>query len=176
MINLLPSVNKQAVYKDLLFRQIRLLILLAVIIIAAGAVLILNSLVFLKIQAREVDRALSLENLNSETREAQELEQNVKNLNALLARYSGFKSNQTGAVDALLELNKLIPSGASLQVLSFDNVGRRVIMSGVAASRNDIVIFEDRLKQSALFEKLESLLSNFLESANANFSFTFYVK
>lgn len=176
MINLLPSPRKQIVYKDLLFQQIRLLMLLAVVIIAADAIFNLNSLIFLKIQVQEVDRALSLKNLNSETREAQALEQEVKGLNALLARYGAFKSDQTGAADALLELNKLIPSGVSLQTLSFDNASRRIIVSGVAASRGDIMVFENRLKESVLFEKLESPLSNFLESANANFSFTFYVK
>ncbi|MBI4120349.1 MAG: PilN domain-containing protein [Parcubacteria group bacterium] len=176
MINLLPPTRKLVVYKDLLFRQIRLLIWLAVIIIAALAIFNLNSLIFLKIQAREVDRALSLENLNSETREAQELKQEVKGLNALLTRYSTLKSGQTGAVAALLELNKLVPSGVSLQVLSFDNASRRIIVSGVAASRGDIMVFESRLKESVLFEKLNSPLSNFLESANANFSFTFYFK
>mgnify|MGYP001570413164 FL=1 len=176
MINLLPPSRKQAIYKDLLYRQVRLVLLLVIVIVGLGAVLFLNSLVFLKIQAREVDRALGLENSNSETREARQLEQAVKDLNALLARYSGSKSNQTGAVAALLELNRLIFSGVSLQALSFDSASRRIIVSGVAASRNDIVVFEDRLKQSALFEKLESPLSNFLESTNANFSFTFYVK
>ena len=176
MINLLPPARQKTIYKDLLYRQVNRLLLWAVIIFGAAALLILNALVFLKIQTRALNRNVSLESLNSQTRQAQELAQQARDLNVLLVRYDSFRQERISIPEALLELNKLIPSGVSLRVLSLDAASRRVIMSGLAASRSDVTAFENGLKRSAIFEKLDSPLSNFLESANVNFSFTFYVK
>ena len=87
MINLLPGSEKERIYKNLLARQIRSLSVLAVTILVGSSIFILNTMVFLKVQSKELKQNLSVESLDAETRQADSLEETIKKLNVRLAKY-----------------------------------------------------------------------------------------
>lgn len=176
MINLLPSQQKEKIYSELFKKQLADFCLMIVVIFLGSAILILNSIVFIKIQARAMEQSLSLTMRTNEMQEAETLERKADQLNHLAARYSNFRKNNISFGDVLLALQKIIPSGSKLEVFFLDTATRKVIISGLAQSRDDVLRLEERLKKSDVFEKLDSPLSNLLERVNVSFNFTFYVK
>lgn len=176
MINLLPPPEKEKIYEALFKRQAYTFGLTVIIILAGGAILILNTLAFLKIQTRELAQVLKAEVATSETQSAQAVEENVKNLNAQLAKYKNFRAEAVSPSLIFSKIEELVPNGANLTAMLVDVANRKVILAGRADRRDDVMLMENRLKESGFFERLESPLSNFLEKSNARFSFTFYIK
>lgn len=176
MINLLPPAEKNKLFSHLFKKQISLFGWLCVVVLAGSAIFIINTLVFLEIQTRSLRQQLSKEGVDTETQQAQTLESDVKRLNNLLNRYQEFQGERISVVGVFAELQKIAPQGIKLDALSFDEATGKIIISGKARSRDDVLAIENGLKKSYLFERLESPLNNFLEKENANFSFVFYVK
>jgi len=176
MINLLPSQQKEKIYSELFKKQLNNFCLMIVVIFLGSAILILNSIIFIKIQAQAIEQSLSITTHTDEVQEAALLESKVNQLNDLTVRYNNFRKNNISFSDAFLALQQIIPSGARLEVLFLDGSTKKVIISGLAQNRDDILKLEESLKKSAVFEKLDAPLSNLLERTNVNFNFTFYVK
>ncbi|MEK7174978.1 MAG: PilN domain-containing protein [Patescibacteria group bacterium] len=175
MINLLPGSEKERIYKNLLARQIRSLSVLAVTILVGSSIFILNTMVFLKVQSKELKQNLSVESLDAETRQADSLEETIKKLNVRLAKYREFRSDQISLLDVFYNLQEIVPPGGDLTALSVESKGGKIILSGQAGSREDVILMESRLKKSKFFERVESPISNFLEKQDSRFSFTFYL-
>lgn len=176
MINLLPSSEKEILHAQLLKRQIRSFGLIIAAILLGCAVFTLNTFAFLKIQTSELKQSLNIEAINSETKEAQMFEGEIKGLNSNLTRYQNFRSEHFSVLNVFLKIKEIAPPGANLNSLLYDAVSKKIIVSGVAQSRDDVVAMESRLKKSDFFERVESPINNFLDSANARFNFTFYEK
>ncbi|MEK7117763.1 MAG: PilN domain-containing protein [Patescibacteria group bacterium] len=176
MINLLPFSEREILHAQLLKRQIRSFGLIISAILLGCAVFTLNTFAFLKIQTSELKQSLNVEAINSETKEAQIFEGEIKGLNSNLTRYQNFRSEPFSVLNVFLKIKEIAPAGANLNSLLYDAASKKIIVSGVAQSRNDVVAMESRLKKSDFFERVESPLNNFLDSANARFNFTFYVK
>lgn len=175
MINLLPPPEKNKVQELLLKKQVNSLGVLVITILVGSSVFILNTMVFLKIQARELRQSLSSESLSAETREAQSLEDAIKNLNAHAAKYGQFKSDSVSMSDTFSNIEALTPSGVGLTAMSVDALEKKIVLNGQAESRDDVVAMENRLKKSPFFERVESPLSNYLDKRDADFSFTFHL-
>lgn len=177
MINLLPPQEKEKLYGRLLKRQVRAFGFLAAIILFGGAVFVLNTWVFLKIQTKAISRNLNLETREPETVAARGLESQVKDLNLWLARYQNFRA-ESGVLmsDVLLKVQEIVPRGAALDALLVDSLEKKIILSGRASRREDVVVMENRLKKSEYFERVNSPISNYLEKTNASFNFSFYYK
>lgn len=176
MINLLPQPEREKLYNSLFKKQINSFGLLLTVILLGGAIFILNTYIFLKIQTSELKSTLNFEAISAATQEAEQFENEMSRLGDMLTRYQSFKADQVSSQDVLSELQNIVPPGAQLKALSFDQAARKVIISGQAESRDDVLLLESRLERIKDFTKLESPLSNFLEKTKPNFSFTFYLK
>lgn len=176
MINLLPPSAKEKLYQDLLARQLNHLGFIVVVILLGGAVFIFNTFVFLKIQTSSLKQTLNVETINTDTQKSQTLEEDTKNLNNLLLKNQGFRRGSQSSLEIFREIEKVIPAGAKLTVFSWTEAAGKIVLSGRAQTRDDVLALEKRLKDSPFFEKIESPLANFLEKNNVNFNFTFYFK
>lgn len=175
MINLLPSVKKEKIYGELFKKQIYSLGILILTVLAGCSIFILNMMVFLKIQARELKQSLNMEAFDAETQKANALEGVIKDLNVRVSRYVEFRSGQVSMLDVFSRIQEVMPAGVRLTAMVADAADGKIILSGRAQSRDDVVMMTSRLKNSAFFERVESPLANFLEKENANFSFIFYL-
>ncbi len=176
MINLLPISEREKVHSDLFKKQINTFGLFIALIFFGSSIFILNTYAFLKIQTRELKQSLNLEEVKTETQEVKTLEVEIKNLNARLSAYQKFRIEKQPALNVFLKIKDAVPPGANLNALLYDAGARKIILSGIASSRDDVVLMESRLKDSNFFENLESPLSNFLDKTNSKFNFTFYLK
>ncbi len=176
MINLLPSAEKEKVQVGLLKRQLDHFGILILAVFLGGTIFIFNTFVFLKIQTKEIKNSLNIEGVNLDTKTAKALENDIRDLNQILARYQAFRQETKPALAVLYEVQKKIPLGIKITALSLDITTGKITLNGRAQNREDILSMEKQIKESKSFEKLESPLSNFLEKTNASFSFSFYVK
>jgi len=176
MINLLPPPAKEKLYQGLLARQLNHTGFIVAIIFLGGAVFIFNTFIFLKIQTSSLKQTLNVETINTDTQKAQALEDDIKNLNNLLLRHQGFRQGSKSSLEIFREIEKVIPAGAKLTAFSWENAAGKIVLSGRAQTRDDVLALEKHLKDSLVFEKIDSPLSNFLEKNNVSFNFTFYFK
>ena len=176
MINLLPPLAKGKLHQNLLTRQLNHLGFILAIIFLGGAVFIFNTFIFLKIQTSSLKQTLNVETINTDTQKAQALEGDTKNLNDLLLRSQGFRQSGQLSSEIFREIEKVIPAGAKLTAFSWEDAAGKIVLSGRAQTRDDVLALEKRLKDSLVFEKIESPLANFLEKNNVSFNFSFYFK
>ena len=176
MINLLPLSEKEKIYSGLFKKQAYTFGLTITIILVGGAILILNTFAFLKIQIRELGQVLRAEVAAAETQNAQAIEDSVKNLNVQLSKYKDFRAESILPTLIFSKIEELIPAGARLGALLVNAADYKIILAGRADSREDVILLESRLKKSDFFERMDSPLSNLLEKTNSSFSFTFYFR
>lgn len=176
MINLLPPQEKNNIYNLLLKRQLHVFVFIITIIFFGGAIFVLNTLVFLKIQVGELGQSLNLESTTVEADSVKSLEDKAKDLNFKLAKYQSFRDGSAGLSTILVRVSDVVPLGVGLTALNVDTATRKVTMSGQAQTRDDIVSMENKIKKSEYFEKIESPLSNYLQKNNATFNLSFYFK
>ncbi|MBI4119143.1 MAG: hypothetical protein HY452_02680 [Parcubacteria group bacterium] len=176
MINLLPLSEKEKIYSGLFKKQAHTFGLTITVILVGGAILILNTFAFLKIQIRELGQVLRAEVTAAETQDAQAIEDSVKNLNVQLSQYKNFRAESVSPTLIFSKMEELIPAGAKLTALLVNAADYKIILAGRADNREDVILLESRLKKSDFFEKVDSPLSNLLEKTNSSFSFTFYFR
>lgn len=176
MINLLPPAEREKVYSELLKKQINVFGLFMALIFFGSAFFILNTYVFLKIQTKELKHSLNLEEIKTETKEVKMLEGDIENLNVKLLAYQKFIMEKKPVLDVFIKIKDIIPSGIQLDALLFDGSTNKIILSGIAGSRDDVIDMESNIRNSNFFEKLESPLSNFLDKSDSKFKFIFYLK
>ncbi|MDP3800290.1 MAG: hypothetical protein Q8Q90_02590 [bacterium] len=176
MINLLPPIEKDRVYSLLLKKQLHVFVLVIAIIFFGGAIFVLNTLVFLKIQLRELSQSINVEATTEEADQAKSLEDEIKKLNLYLSKYQTFKDESVGVNDIIMKVSNMVPSSTKLTSLNVDVTSKKIILSGQAATRDDIVYMENKIKKAEYFEKMDSPLTNYLQKNNPSFVLSFYFK
>ncbi|MDP3764642.1 MAG: hypothetical protein Q8Q95_03410 [bacterium] len=176
MINLLPPQEKENIHNLLLRRQLHAFVFIIAIVFFGGAIFMLNTLVFLKIQSGELNQSINLETTTVEADRARSLEGDVKKLNLQLAKYQSFRESGTNLGAVLSRVSDLMPHTIALTSLNIETGSKKIILAGQAGQREDIVYMEDKIKKSEYFEKLDSPLTNYLQKNNPSFNFSFYFK
>ena len=141
-----------------------------------GAIFALNTLVFLKIKARELSQSINLEATTEEVEQARNLEGEVKKLNLGLSKYQSFRDESYNISMVLSRVSNITPASISLSALNVDAGSKKITLSGQAQTREDIVVMENKIKKSEYFENLDSPLTNYLQKNNPSFNFSFYFK
>ncbi len=176
MVNLLPPQEKDIVYKMLLKKQLHTFVFVIAIIFFGGAIFVLNTLVFLKIQLRELSQSINIEATTEEADQARSLEDEIKKLNLQLSKYQVFRDESVSMNDILMKVSSMVPSPVKLTGLNIDVMSKKIILSGQAATRDDIVYIENKIKKAEYFEKMDSPLTNYLQKNNPSFVLSFYFK
>lgn len=99
-------------------------------------------------------------------------EDGLKTVNRRLRQINDLQQKQVSYYQLLNQLSKLTPPGISLNGLSIDESAKAAI-EGLAAQREQVLDFKDRLEKSKYFKNIASPLSNFVKETDINFSFQF---
>lgn len=76
----------------------------------------------------------------------------------------------------LLELINTVPAGVKLNSLSFDRTNNKLILSGVAKERENLLSYQEKIKELLWIEKLESPSSQLFQKENVDFEWTIKLK
>lgn len=104
------------------------------------------------------------------------LETDIKDLNRYLKRLDGIQKGHLYWSDILKNLIELVPGGVKIASLSANQEDRRIEIQGNANTRDQLLNFEENLRNSKIFEGVESPLSNIVKKENVDFEITFYLK
>ena len=164
-LNLLSSAQKRALRLRVLYALIeRLMLALLFTVLFASIMLMLVRVRLSKnlaaIQGRQI---LSAEYVS--------VNENVRALDQQVARVEALQRMAVSPSSLLLDIAARTPPGIAIASLSFDVAGAKLDMHGIAARREDLLAYEEALKQSPLVKQLESPISNLFRKTDVNFQF-----
>jgi Tfp pilus assembly protein PilN len=174
MINLIPNQEKKKKVKDFYFRLTVVSLMVLGLTILVGSVSILPSY-FFSVVKKNVDE------VKLQTQAGQSITQIDQNTTAIindLIYKLGIVENaeQTKYLISQKVINEVIAqkmSDIQITEISYDNTtpsGKKIIISGVAPSRDRLLQFSNALSNDAAFQKVDLPISNFVKGSNINFS------
>jgi len=107
-----------------------------------------------------------------QNRNIAEIEKKVKQVNQDIEKIRQKQESFILWTPLLEEISQITPSGVYLTRFYYYATSDRVELRGWAEKREYLLKFEDALKKSPYFTKVESPLSNLIKQKEINFSFT----
>ncbi len=166
MINLLPDSEKKELLK-IEKRKIQIIILFLM-----NFFLICFLLVFLFLNiyfASEIKSKEILIKELSNLQEPLEIKEKTIKINEEIININNFYRDKIYYTSALNEIFNLMPEGSYLNNLSFIN--NKVSLSGFALTRDDLLLFKERLEEN--FKEVNFPPSDWVKKESINFSVTF---
>ncbi len=149
-------------------RIIRFFTVLTVGVILLGTVLLLPSYLFSDISATTLVNSLRLEEDAAIRSNLHDTMTAVRVRGAQLAEVREFVSAPMGAADLLENLLDAVP-GISIEELTVKEDGG-VVMGGIARTRENLLLFEGRLRDSGVLESASIPLSNIIQEGDIHFT------
>lgn len=170
-INLLPHSEKQSYHMELTrrlvgFYSVGILCVLAIFI---GLLLSINA--YLAIQHTLLREQIASFEFSPNTRRVQGMELIVREFTEAARKLQGVKGSLVALHPLLREFESAIPPGVTLQGVSLDARANKGTVVGSAATRNDVIAFEERLEALEWIVSVESPLSNLIRERDISFSF-----
>jgi len=164
-LNLLPPPNKAALRMGFVFASMQsmLVIFLIMSTFAAGTLIAVRMLIAGTYQDLAQRNTSSSDEFKEVTAEIREINAYLKRVQAIDARIVPWSS-------VVHRITELAPAGTRLERIAVSDAGR-IVLSGVAATRNDVLLLDQRLKQAGIFTDISSPLSNILQQRNVRFDF-----
>lgn len=104
--------------------------------------------------------------------ESQAITSEIKKINDYLKRIDGIQQRYVPWSTVLEMLTRQVPEGMQITSLTVSKDGK-VLLSGIARERNDVLTFQSRLEQSDEFADVKSPISNILQQRDVRFDFEF---
>lgn len=172
LLNLLPEENKKNIQRKLHFRFF-LWQLFLVCVLELFYVGILVSVFFIldfQLQGLQVSgRQYGATDMEQKTLAL--YQQKFKDTNASLDVIGKIEQNHFSFVQIFSLLEKLLPEGVAVDHLTTKNY--TVMLSGRAATRDDMLTFESRLKESDCIKNVNVPLTNLFSQENIDFQIDF---
>ncbi|MBU1290026.1 hypothetical protein KJ756_02165 [Patescibacteria group bacterium] len=134
---------------------------------------LLGSFFSLSIMLKAQDEAIVLQRSDSRTQELLKIEERIQKTNKILDQIYLKQNKMVSWTLALIEISEIMPDAARLNNFSYRKSDNTLNLIGWAAERKDILSLEESLKESSLFDQVNSPLSNLIKQENVDFSFTF---
>jgi len=167
----LPPAEKRVLELEQIQRWILFYGLGVLAILIVFAVLLSGIWSFMLMQQKSL--VSDFESIQSNTSWGQTLlsqRESIKKTNQALEKISQIQKDHQYYSRLLIGLADLIPPGVRLESLSVDKQGQ-LAFYGFAPRRELVVALKQNLEKSALFENIESPLSNLTKQAAVNFQF-----
>ena len=164
-LNLLPPNKKAALRTGFVFAYIQtmLFILFLVIAFASGTLLAVRLMfksTYDDLAKRSGDGAAETNTIATD----------IKAINDYLKRIDAFNERTTHWSQVFGTLTQLVPEGVRLVDVRVDKQGK-LMLSGIARERQDVLTLQSRLEQSTMFKDVRAPLSNILQQKDVRFDF-----
>jgi hypothetical protein len=174
MINLLPEDTKKELGRERLRRFIIVAGFYLSGLIILGTILMLPAYFSLILQRRELLRELDLSRKALRADEVRKVEMVVRELNSRLELVRRGEKEIVRPAGIFEKIIALRPSGVRLEALSSDSSPQgdliKLSLNGKALTRDDLIVFVQKLEALGIFKKVHSPVSNLLQKTNLEFS------
>lgn len=173
ILNLLPQEYKDRMRRDITLRMLILVFVSLSVWTSVFFFLIAQGWTYLSIQNAALQQQLSVEQNTDAAKKIAALEKNIKEINSALTYANNISSQPSYNPSTLMsEIELIIPAGVTLNVFDLDSSNRALTVGGIAARREDVLSFEQKLRaQSKIIQDINAPITNLLKPANVQFSF-----
>lgn len=168
--NLLPPPEKKILQFEEVYRIIRFFTVAMVVAFLFGSVLLLPSFLPLYVAVAQERQTLELESDAAKKLNIREEIFHLKTITGLLNTFSTQAPATTKFSDTIQKFFGNDSSGIELISLDVRKTGE-VNIRGGARTRNDLLGYEKKLRDSGYFQELSVPPSNFVSATNVNFNF-----
>lgn len=91
----------------------------------------------------------------------------IKQINTYVHRVEGYMNRSSGWTDRLIELSEVVPTGVVIDNMTFS--GGKLIVRGYAVTRDDLLVYTERLSKMPFVSHIDSPLSNLLQKRDVRF-------
>lgn len=167
-INLLPASEQRAIRMEEMRRGVLSFSVLVILVLGVGFVMLMPSLALTHFAAQEMERSLALEEAAAQHGEVGAAIERMRVANAAVRDIRAYAAEASRA-SALLE--RFLKPGPGLTLLSF-TLGSEgsMFLSGHAATRGDLLRFEEDLRASQRFYEITFPLANIIRERDIRFS------
>ena len=176
MINLLPPIEKQKILNEKKLKQIIIFNLTFLFSLICLTLILVSIQINLDAQLTFKQAILEQKQEEFESSKAKELEQEIIFYNRVLADIRSFNQENFFVSDILAELSKAMPAGTSLFNLSFQKQGKEISLSGMASTREDLLVLKQNLEENENFQEIYFPASNWINPVDINFLVKFTSK
>ena len=167
--NLLPQEEKKIISLEQWLRIVRFFGFATTAILMIDTILLAPVYLPLYFQNLELKRSLSIQQEAIKKKNADKLSQDAMRIKAIVFSLRQTENHPSNALP-LFDLFTAPQSGIVITTFSVDKNGN-VSLTGIAATRNDLLMFEQYLRDSSRFADITSPIANIITETNINFIF-----
>ena len=167
-LNLLPPAQKEKIKKMAIYSICENLVASIFITLTVISIIFLISNNIL-----QTNLAHFISKTTEVPKDIQQLNANIKELNSQLKDISDIQKGFIKWSNFFININPLIPEKIQIKYIEVSPKEETYLLklSGLAATRDDFLIFQKNLEDYSLFTKVKSPLSNILKQKNIEFTF-----
>ena len=167
--NLLPDEEKKIITLEQWLRVITFFGIALNSILIIGITMLAPSYLPLSSQNRELQHALSIQQETAQRINVDQISRNASRIQAVIASLRQTADRPGGAL-SLFDLFAAPQPGVVITAFSVDK-NAAVSLVGNAATRNNLLTFEQYLRDSSRFQDITSPLTNIIQETNITFTF-----
>ncbi len=167
-INLLPRQEKQAVHAEETFRLVLFFTALAILVFAVGLVFLMPSFLSTRLAEQEFARSLALEDETARHQAVREVMAQARGAEEAIAEIRSYAASPSRA-SLILERFFASGGGVAIHSLVIRKQGE-LALTGYAATRQELLRFEEALRNSDRFHEITFPLSNITRERDIQFT------
>jgi len=170
-LNLLSPQKKKEFQKKFNFILVQRCFLIIIIFLSFTSLLFFGAKLYQGNRLDKLKKEVEQTTLTLPSGENVTISKDVQDINYELSYLNNLQKNYIKWSDFLIDFNITVPSGITLSSLSLDQKTSLVLISGKAKLRDNLVAFQNNLKNTSFLSELESPISNILKKEDIDFSF-----
>lgn len=164
-LNLLSPEKKKASQLIQLYTMIKNLIIIILLFIIIGAITLLTSKAVLQNHFNDIVDQTTLI-----TKSVTAFNTDIKTFNQQLRDVENIQKENVAWSNFLIDFSQLVPDGINVHNLTINKSEAEIFISGLAQTRNNLLILKDSLENSDLFFETAIPLENLLKKENITFN------
>jgi cell division protein FtsL len=132
--------------------------------------------VYLNAQVTDIDSRIAAEHQTLKSSDNEKLKQQVSDLNKHIDMIRNLDSQHYYWAPVLIELNRLMSTDMSFNAISFDRPSSKVVVQGLAGSRESVLKFWADMHKSDYFRDIDFPLENLNFATHDPFNFSFFLE
>ncbi|MFC1629696.1 PilN domain-containing protein [Patescibacteria group bacterium] len=175
MINLLPSQEKKELKSAELWRLVSILGNLLLLFLIFNILIFFSIKVNIQSKTEQRNVLVELEKKEMMVPEVQQLRERVKTTNDDILKLNYFYQGQISLIEIFQKIAKILPQGAYLNSLSYQQASSQISLSGFCPTQKDLFEFKKDLERQEEFSDIYFPLFNWIQQTDIDFQVTFKI-
>ena len=171
-LNLLPPQDKKDLELAKLSRLIASLAVWFLIFLIIFTLFLVSTYFSLSILLAEQKKLIGIRQSDPKTQDVLKIEEKIKRTNQIVKQVYSKQQEMILWTPLLEEMTKIVPSGIYLTNFSYQATDNQITLNGWANWRENLLYFQESLKENSFFKEVEAPLSNLIKQRDIDFSFT----